>query len=259
MKVLGLDTATATAGVAIVDERGRVLGEARHATTSRGADLLVAIDRVCREAGVAPADLDAIAIGAGPGSFTGLRIGMATAKGIAFAAGRPLWAVSSLAALAEDARQELAGGPEPAKANGAICAVLDARRGEVFAGCFRDGAALTPERVLPPAELLPWLASTAELGFPGAAELTGAASPEPSSPGVCFAGDAIDVYRDVLAPLAAHGLWLATRTPSGAAVARLALTGARADITRGGAPTYIRPSEAEVKYPDGVPGALRRR
>jgi hypothetical protein len=49
------------------------------------------------------------------------------------------------------------------------------------------------------------------------------------------------------------------RTPSGRAVARLALAGARVDITLGGAPTYIRPSEAEVKYPDGVPGALRRR
>ncbi|HEY6177324.1 MAG TPA: hypothetical protein VIX73_22865, partial [Kofleriaceae bacterium] len=71
MRLLGLDTATTTAGVAIVDENGRVLAEARHATTGRGADLLVAIDEVCRAAGVAPAALDAIAIGAGPGSFTG--------------------------------------------------------------------------------------------------------------------------------------------------------------------------------------------
>jgi tRNA threonylcarbamoyl adenosine modification protein YeaZ len=167
VKVLGLDTATSTAGIAIVDG-DRVLGEARHDTRGRGADLLVKIDEVCRAAGVAPGALDAIAIGAGPGSFTGLRIGMATAKGIAFAANRPLWAVSSLAALAGDALEELG-------------------------------------------------------------------------------------------PLAAHGGWLAARTPSGRAVARLALAGARADITIGGAPTYIRPSEAEVKYPDGVPGALRRR
>ncbi|TMQ08760.1 MAG: tRNA (adenosine(37)-N6)-threonylcarbamoyltransferase complex dimerization subunit type 1 TsaB [Deltaproteobacteria bacterium] len=239
MRLLGIDTATAAAGIAIVDGDGRVLAEARHATQSRGADLLVAIDRLCREAGVDPADLDAIAIGAGPGSFTGLRIGMATAKGIAFAANRPLWAVSSLAALADDAAHELAGDP---RRGGVICAALDARRGEVFAGCFQGGVALATERVLAPEELAPWIAELAR----------GGDVPVPMS----FAGDAIEAHA-ALAALA-H-VWLAARTPSGAAVARLALAGARVDITRGGAPTYIRPSEAEVKYPDGVPGALRRR
>ncbi|HMG55846.1 MAG TPA: tRNA (adenosine(37)-N6)-threonylcarbamoyltransferase complex dimerization subunit type 1 TsaB [Kofleriaceae bacterium] len=243
LTVLGLDTATATAGIAIVDRDGRVLAEARHGTSGRGADLLVAIDEVCRAAGVAPAALDAIAIGAGPGSFTGLRIGMATAKGIAFAARRPLWAVSSLAALADDAAHELAaGGAGLARDTDVICAALDARRGELFAGCFRGGLALAPERVLAPGELAGWLA-----------ELTAGAAP-----GVYLAGDAIDAHP-VLAPLAAAHPWLAARTPSGRAVARLAIAGDRIDITRGGAPTYIRPSEAEVKYPDGVPGALRRR
>jgi tRNA threonylcarbamoyladenosine biosynthesis protein TsaB len=242
--LLGLDTATATAGIAIVDDDGRVLAEARHATAGRGADLLVAIDEVCRAAAVAPSALDAIAIGAGPGSFTGLRIGMATAKGIAFAADRPLWAVSSLAALADDALVELAGAQRFVHADGVICAALDARRGEVFAGCFRHGAALAAERVLPPDDLAPWVA-----------EITAAAGDAPT---VCFAGDALDAHR-ALASLAADHRWLAARTPSGQAVARLALAGARVDITRGGAPTYIRPSEAEVMYPDGVPGALRRR
>ena len=238
MKLLGLDTATSTAGIALVDGE-RVLGETRHDASGRGADLLVKIDELFRAAGVAPTALDAVAIGAGPGSFTGLRIGMATAKGIAFAANRPLWAVSSLAALAHDARHELAtrGLPE-----GAIFAVLDARRGEVFAGGFRGGVALGPERVMAPHELAPWVA-----------ELAG------SEPHVAFAGDAIEAHRDTLAGLAAHHRWLDARTPSGLAVARLALAGARADITVGGVPAYIRPSEAEVKYPDGVPGALPRR
>jgi tRNA threonylcarbamoyladenosine biosynthesis protein TsaB len=244
VRLLGLDTATATAGIAIVDEDGSVLAEARHATAGRGADLLVAIDEVCRAAGVAPAALDAIAIGAGPGSFTGLRIGMATAKGIAFAAGRPLWAVSSLAALADDALIELADQQRLVHADGVVCAALDARRGEVFAGCFRHRGALAPERVMPPGELGPWVA-----------ELAAAAG---DAPAVSFAGDALDAYP-ALAPLAAAHSWLAARTPSGRAIARLALAGPRVDITRGGAPTYIRPSEAEVLYPDGVPGALRRR
>jgi tRNA threonylcarbamoyladenosine biosynthesis protein TsaB len=237
MKLLGIDSSTHTAGIAVVETRGDsqiVLGEARREPSSRAADLLVAIDQVCRTAGVAPSALDAIAIGAGPGSFTGLRIGMATAKGIAFAAGRPLWAVSSLAALADDARRELAGDAE-----GAICAVLDARRGELFAGCFRGGVALGPERVLAPSALAPWVA-----------ELAGTEV-------VRFAGDALDAYREPLAALAPA--WLAARTPSGRAVASLALAGAHVDITVGGAPVYIRLSEAEVMYPDGVPGAQRRR
>jgi tRNA threonylcarbamoyladenosine biosynthesis protein TsaB len=246
--ILGLDTATATAGIAITDDHGRTLAEIRHATAGRGADLLVAIDQVCREAGVAPAAVGAIAIGAGPGSFTGLRIGMATAKGIAFAARRPLWAVSSLAALAGDAQHELAGDQRLVHADGVICAALDARRGEVFAGCFRHGLALGPERVLPPGELAAWVTALAR----------DAAGDGPAL-AVSFAGDALDAHPDALDALAAEHTWLAARTPSGAAVARLALASARVDITLGGAPTYIRPSEAEVKYPDGVPGALRRR
>lgn len=243
MKLLGLDTATSTAGLAVLDGP-TVLAEARRDTRGRGADVLVGIDELCRAANVAPHQLDAIAVGAGPGSFTGLRIGMATAKGIAFAAGRPLWAVSSLAALADDARRELAARDELSESRTnapppIIVAVLDARRGEVFAGCFRDGVALTDERVLAPGALAPWIDSLA------------------AGTAIYYAGDAIDAHPAVFAPLAAR--WLAARTPSGRAVASLALAGAHVDITREGAPTYIRPSEAEVMYPDGVPGALRRR
>ena len=233
MKILGLDTATLTAGIAILED-DRVLAEARHDASGRTADLLVAIDAAFSRAGFEPTAIDAVAIGAGPGSFTGLRIGMATAKGIAFAAQRPLWLVSSLAALAEDARAALG---DPTRR--VIAAVLDARRGEVFAGCFR-APTLEPlgvERVFAPGELADW-----------ARELAG------DDP-IVFAGDALAAYRDVLAPLAEG--WMAM-TPSGVAVARLAAIGPRLDAVTSGAPSYIRPSEAEVKYPDGVPGALRK-
>lgn len=218
MRVLGLDTSTRTTSVALDGlEHASELAEGGH------SDVLVRIDAVCRARGVAPAQLDAVAVGAGPGSFTGLRIGMATAKGIAFAAGRPLWAVSSLAAVAWRARREEAE---------AIVAVLDARRGEIYAGCFaRDTLApLAPERVMPPGELAAWAA--------------GVCGPRRT----CFVGDT--------APLGTpwqHG------TPSALGVVELALAGARADVLVAGAPTYIRPSEAEIRYPDGVPGALRRR
>ncbi len=212
MKVLGLDTATLTSGIAVVDD-GHVLAEGRHDASGRSADLLVAIDEVCKRAGIAPMQLDAIAVGAGPGSFTGLRIGMATAKGIAFAAGKPLWAVSSLAALAY-------GHP------GFVVAVLDARKAEVYAGCYRDGILLGVERVLPPNAVAPWVHE--------------------------LAGDQPITYvGDMLAS--------EVTTPSGVAVAQLALAGARVDVVTEAAPSYIRKAKAEVMYPDGVPGAMRRR
>jgi tRNA threonylcarbamoyladenosine biosynthesis protein TsaB len=242
VKILGLDTSTLTSGIAVVDD-GVLLAEARHDASAHKSDLLVAIDDVCKRAGVAPLELDAVAVGAGPGSFTGLRIGMATAKGIAFATGKPLWAVSSLAALAYDGFIELAGtgGIRP---SGVIVAALDARKGEVYAGCYRVGAEpelslIGEERVLAPAALAAWVA---EVG---------------SDPHTHYVGDALAAYRDVLSSLADH--WLPVATPSGVAVASVALSGTRVDVVTGGAPTYIRKAEAEVMYPDGVPGALPRR
>jgi len=224
MRVLGLDTATTRASIAIVDD-SHVLGEQLHDTSERrSTDLLVGIDALCKRLAIEPTALDAIAIGAGPGSFTGLRIGMATAKGIAFAAARPLWAVSSLAALAFEAGRS------------AVCAVLDARRGEVFAGCYRDGALIGEERVMAPAALAAWAGS--QLGADAA-----------------FIGDALAVHPE-LAALADR--WQPA-TPSGSAVARLALASPRIDVLTSGAPMYIRASEAELRYPDGVPGALRKR
>ena len=241
MRILGLDSATLTAGIAIVDSERGVLAEGRHDQSNRTADLLVSIDAVCKRAGIAPMELDAVAIGAGPGSFTGLRIGMATAKGVAFAASKPLWAVSSLAALARDGATHLANEQLFPYLDGVVVAVLDARRNEVFAGCYEvSGAtirALGEERVFAPRELGAWVTSLAGDRL------------------VSFVGDALAVFPEDLAPFAAG--WFAT-TPSGIAVAELALAGARVDVLVTGGPTYIRPSEAEVMYPNGVPGALRK-
>jgi len=238
VKILGFDTATLTAGVAVIDD-DQILAAARREGSGRSADLLVTIDEICRTAHVTATELDAIAVGAGPGSFTGLRIGMATAKGIAFAAQKPLWAVSSLAALAWDAELHLANDQLFTHVDGLIVAVLDGRRSEVFAGCYRHQQLVGEERVFAPAELVSWVRSLAG-----------------DAPAISYAGDAIDVYRDILAPLAAD--WLPPRTPSGVAVAQLARSGAHVDILTSGTPSYIRPSEAEVMYPNGVPGALKK-
>jgi tRNA threonylcarbamoyladenosine biosynthesis protein TsaB len=228
--VLGIDTSTAIISAAILRD-GTLLAERTDTVEHNRTGLLTMIDALVAGVGLRPLDIEAVAVGAGPGSFTGLRIGMATAKGIAFATHRPLWAVSSLAAVAHAALA-----PDDPDT---VIAVLDARRGEVYAGAYRrsttGGVELVgEERVLPPSDVT---------------------TLAPSSAPPRYAGDAITSYPE-LAPLA--GRWT-TSTPSGRAVAELALAGARADILVGGAPTYIRPSEAEVKYPDGVPGALRKR
>jgi tRNA threonylcarbamoyladenosine biosynthesis protein TsaB len=115
---LAFDTATDLATSALVDG-GEVLGE----RTSRAATLLEDVDALLRQGGAHPRDLGALAVGIGPGSFTGVRIGLATARGLALALDLPGAGVSTLDALA-------------AGALGAI-PVVDAKRREVFT--LRDG------------------------------------------------------------------------------------------------------------------------
>ena len=258
--ILGLDTATHTASAALVMPDGQLLAEGTLDTSRRGDDLLVLLDDLCRRAGLSPSELGAVAVGGGPGSFTGLRIGMATAKGVAFAAGCPLWISSSLAAMAAEAAATVAAAvtvaaaatdagdaSDASDASDAplILPLLDARRGEVYCGFHSAAAgtpALGPERVMAP-----------EMLASAVAELRGAGSP-PRRLWCC--GDALEAHPEGLAPWAAR--WLScARTPSGLWVARLALAGARHDDLTAGRPAYLRPAEAEVKYPDGVPGARR--
>jgi tRNA threonylcarbamoyladenosine biosynthesis protein TsaB len=112
--MLAFDTATDVATRALVDD-GEVLAE----RASRARTLLEDVDALLRQGGAHPRDLDALAVGIGPGSFTGVRIGLATARGLALALDLRGAGVSTLAALA-------AGAP------GAV-PVVDARRSEVFA------------------------------------------------------------------------------------------------------------------------------
>jgi tRNA threonylcarbamoyladenosine biosynthesis protein TsaB len=124
MLLLAFDTATDVATSALVDD-GEVLGE----RASRAVTLLEDVDALLRQAGTHTRDLDALAVGIGPGSFTGVRIGLSTARGLALALGIPVAGISTLDALT-------AGAP------GAV-PVIDARRREVF----------VPGRVVAPAEL----------------------------------------------------------------------------------------------------------
>jgi tRNA threonylcarbamoyladenosine biosynthesis protein TsaB len=127
MIVLALDSASRHCSAAVCDAQG-VRAEAGDASSETHArHLMVLVDRVLQRAGLAMGQIDGIAVCRGPGSFTGVRIAMATAKGLAAASGLPLVGVSSLAALA----WPLSDFP------GWICPMLDARRQEVYFARYR--------------------------------------------------------------------------------------------------------------------------
>jgi tRNA threonylcarbamoyladenosine biosynthesis protein TsaB len=197
----------------------------------------VAVDRLL-------ADVEGYAVGLGPGSFTGLRVGLATWKGLAYANRRPIAGASSLAAMALAAA--------PAAPQGTLLVpLLDARKGEVYAGFYRvvRGAleAAEPEAALSPPALLERAAALSLSGRSLAAF-----------------GEGYEAFRPALEGKLPR---LATEvaTPPAHAVARIAaarLSGAAYDPSSLYAlePHYIRLSEAEVKFPDGlVPGASRGR
>ncbi len=128
--ILALDTATTCCSVALTSgtqRQGKVLASLSFCgTVSHSRRLLASVDWLLAEAAVSWSALDGIAVSVGPGSFTGLRIGMATAKGFACSAEKPLLGVSTLATLASCC-----------STSKMICASLDARKKEVYAAFFR--------------------------------------------------------------------------------------------------------------------------
>jgi len=221
--LLGVDTATEVASWALWRD-GALLGErAAEAGRPTAEGLLPALDALLATTGVTLDDIGGFAVSIGPGSFTGLRIGVATVKGLAFAPAKPVVGVPTLAALACHAE-----GP------GAVAALLDARRGEVYAAGFARAPGGEPvaadwlsERVLPVSELAERL--------PAGCRLVGE--------GLSVCGDAIaDAAVTPLAP------------PYPDTTARhVAALGARCFDTEALSsagpltPRYVRRAEAEVK------------
>jgi tRNA threonylcarbamoyladenosine biosynthesis protein TsaB len=139
--VLALDTATALGTVAVGRE-GRLLCEVTLGVAVRHSEsLLPAVRFALESAQVTPSDVVAIVVGGGPGSFTGVRIAGATAKGMVHALGIPLFAYSSLAGLAAGAGVR----------DRPVCALIDAHGDEVFAACYRFPAGGGLETLLEPA------------------------------------------------------------------------------------------------------------
>jgi tRNA threonylcarbamoyladenosine biosynthesis protein TsaB len=225
MKVLGIETATKTGGVAIISEGGILAEYTLNIEITHSERLMATVDRVLRDTGITLADIDGFAVSIGPGSFTGLRIGVATVKGLAFTTGKPVAAVPTLEALAWNLPQ--AGHP--------VCPLLDAKKHEVYAALYRyQNSSL--EEVLP-AAVLP-IATLAE-------SITGQ---------TVFTGEGAAVFREELLALLgdqASFAPLSALVPSAASVAEIGLL----RLLHGGgtnpddlAPLYIRRPEAEIAW-----------
>jgi tRNA threonylcarbamoyladenosine biosynthesis protein TsaB len=185
MKVLAFDTATASTVVGLLDTADGVLVEARHDPEQGGRPehaprLLPLVDDVLTDGGWE--GVDRIGVGTGPGSFTGLRIGISTARALAQARGLPLVGVGTLRVIARRAAAEN---------EGTILAVLDARRGEAFAAAWRNGdellgpSALRPDALAERAAGLPkplLAAGDGSVRFREQLQAAGAEVPDDSSP-----------------------------------------------------------------------------
>jgi tRNA threonylcarbamoyladenosine biosynthesis protein TsaB len=146
--VLGFDTATPATAVALLGADGEAM-ERRHDPApgerpGHATRLLGLVEEVLAAAGLSPGDLERVAVGTGPGSFTGLRIGVATARALAQGVGAGLVGVSTLRALAVGAEVE---------AERAVVAVIDARRGEAFAAAWRGHTPIMAPAALAPEDL----------------------------------------------------------------------------------------------------------
>lgn len=225
MKILGIDTATPYLALGIVEEN-KVLSDIRFNARQTHAQLLMLnIDKILKDAELELLDLDGIAISIGPGSFTGLRIGLATAKGLCFGSGKPLMAVPTLDALVYFNLSA----PYP------LVPLLDAKKNEVYAAVY-DAKKDIPERisdywVLPLEKLV-------------------AKIPEE----VIFLGPELEVFMKRLKELykgKPHFLKGEKNLPSGTAVAFLGLKKFKRsefeDLEKI-EPMYLRKSEAELKF-----------
>ena len=140
--ILQIETATTSCSIALANE-GKVLASKEVTGRNVHAErITLFIDEVIASAGIKYEDLDAIAVSSGPGSYTGLRIGVSTAKGLCFALGKPLIAVETLEAMASGVADRTG---HQADNTILLCPMIDARRMEVYTAVFKaDGTRVRP-------------------------------------------------------------------------------------------------------------------
>jgi len=225
MKILGIDTSTMTAGVGIIEGEELLVDLKFDVKITYSEVLLPTVDLALKMARLKIGDLDGFAISIGPGSFTGLRIGLSTVKGLCFATGKPLVSVPSLDALASLSLYS----QHP------VAPLLDAKKDQVYAAIYDTGEGglkrQTPYLVVEIEELVKRISKR-----------------------TLFVGPGAKLYHRELVSLLGEKACFSPgeqSAPSGVSVARLGLgkllQGQTEDITDL-EPLYIRMSEAELKF-----------
>jgi len=243
VRILAVDTCSRSCSVAVTDS-DQIAGEVttlRRQTHSR--HLMRMVDMALEMAGMALGEIDAFGVTRGPGSFTGLRIGISTVKGLALAAGKPAVGVSSLQALALPLMSF----------DRLVCALLDAGKGEIYCACYPCSRGVG----FPEAEVDRWWRTG---GFPAEEKILAPADFLAGITVPCtFVGDGARAYASLItARLGVNARLAATEhhVIRGASVARLAflrLNQDAGDDIADLAPRYLRRSDAELSL-----GAKRR-
>ncbi len=225
MKILAIETSTMLGGVAIMDEtRGLVIEAKLNVKTAHSERLMTGIDHALKQAGLDISDIDVFGVAIGPGSFTGLRIGLSAVKGFSYATGKPVVSVPSLEAFAWNFPYS----------EYPVCTMFDARKDEVYAAVFRwKGNGF--EQVMDAVSIRPVALVKSLEGK------------------VIFAGEGALIYRETIAEFAGGDALFPpphSMVPSPANVAYLGLRKAsNGDFSEpaGLVPCYVRKSEAEIK------------
>ena len=252
VNLLAIESATSLVGAALLADNGSAAERSHREGRMHAESLAPAIEEVCALSGLTVQEVEAIAVDVGPGLFTGLRVGVATAKALAQGLGIGVLAVSSLDILAAGADAE--SGSDGART---VVVVVDARRGEVFTSRYRfGGAASGPGDVLDPA---PARLSPPRLVTPET--LAQSLIDMDRGPGerVLIVGDGAVRYRHLLADAQAGDLDLAERvsSPSPLTLARLArlrlVAGAELVPPVDVVPDYRREADARINWEQRIP------
>ena len=232
MKILGIDTSTPIGSVALIDGESLVAEHTLNIMKAHSSRLMPAIDTVLKWGDITADELDGCAVGIGPGSFTGIRIGIATIKSLCYALDKPIIGVSTLEAIAYNLRWT----------EGLICPILDARRNESYGAIFRGGdewQRLTDDWCLPIEAVLAEIETRRSL-LPEAVETGRALLPERNETGrallpesengrarlfqCTFVGDGLERYADAVQTALGEEIRFADaifNAPRGATVAHL--------------------------------------
>jgi len=220
VRILAIDSSGPACSAALWQDGVIVSQTVLQNGNTHSVNLMPIIEGVLEGADVKPDGLDYIACVTGPGSFTGVRIGVSCARALSFATGKPCIPVNALEALAR------------IPFNGAVCPILDARRSQVYCAAFKDGARLLPDAAL---DIGAFLDQVYGLGAP-----------------CLFVGDGVGVHREQIvrrmegkARIASENMsFLSAASAAVLAAQRIDLAVARGEL----APYYLRAPQAEREY-----------